>query len=372
MAYRLPLTLTCALLAGATGAAELGDARVTSHIGQQLVADIDLTLIDAPGAPVQVRLARPDVYRGANIGMPKVLSTLTMKVMQRDGRQVLHLTSLAPVESDYLHLYLELLDGGQSNVRLATLWLTPDPNPAPPPSPPVPVPVAPPAPAAAPVPAPAPVVAQVAKPEPAPVKPVKPAASARPKVERKPEPVAEATPAPKASPVAVSKPAPMPEAPLPLPAPAAAPATCTPASSAEQSQACAALDVRNAQLREQIGALEDKVKVLQVAMGASPSSVIKPLSAELPKSPRKRPHREQERAPETGTSWGLIGAGIGALLAVAGAAVLLVRRRKGGAPASPTASLAARLRQRFGRRKATPEPAEPKLDPADQEMSTQV
>lgn len=363
MAYRLPLLFSCALLAGAAGAAELGDARVTSYIGQQLVADIDLTLLDAPGAPVQVRLAHPNVYRGANIGMPKVLSTLTMKVMQRDGRQFLHVTSLAPVESDHLHLYLELLDGGQSNVRLATLWLTPDPNPAPPPPP---APVAPPAPVPAPV--AAPVVAQVAEPKPAPVKPAparvqRPVTPPKPKVEPKPEPVAEVKqPTPKAE-----------AAPLPLPAPAAAPATCAPASSAGQSQVCAALDVRNAQLREQIGVLEDKVKVLQVAMGASPSSVIKPLSSDLPKPHPARKRHEREPEPDAGTPWGLIGAGVGALLALAGGAFVLVRRRKGGAPAAaPTVPLIARLRQRFGRKKATPEPAEPKLDSADQEMSTQV
>lgn len=364
MAYRLSLLLAGALLAGTAGAAELGDARVTSYIGQQLVADIDLTLLDAPGTPVQVRLAHPNVYRGANIGMPKVLSTLTMKVMQRDGRQFLHVTSLAPVESDHLHLYLELLDGGQSNVRLATLWLTPDPNPVPPPPPPVPV--TPPAPV--PAPASAPVVVQVAEPKPAPVKPAaprvqRPVASPRPKVEPRPEPVAEAKqPTPKVE-----------TAPLPLPAPAAAPATCTPASSAEQSQVCAALDVRNAQLREQIGVLEDKVKVLQVAMGASPSSVIKPLSSDLPKPRPPRKRHEPEPEPNAGTPWGLIGAGVGALLALAGGAFVLVRRRKGGTPAAaPTVPLIARLRQRFGRRKATPEPAEPKLDSADQEMSTQV
>ena len=144
MASRLPLLFSCALLASAAGAAELGDQRVGSYMGQPLVADIELTLIEHPAARVEVRLAHPNVYRGANIGMPHVLSTLNMSVMQRDGRQFLHVTSRAPVESSHLHLYVELTDGGQRSVRLATLWLTPDPNPAPLPAPvaaPAPVPV---------------------------------------------------------------------------------------------------------------------------------------------------------------------------------------------------------------------------------------
>ena len=94
-----------------------------------------------------MRLAHPNVYRGANIGMPAVLSTLAMTVTQRDGRQFLHVTSLRPVDAGHLHLYLELTDKGQRAVRLVTLWLTPDPNPpAPTPAPlsvppPTPLPV---------------------------------------------------------------------------------------------------------------------------------------------------------------------------------------------------------------------------------------
>jgi hypothetical protein len=34
------------------------------------VADVELTLLDDPATPVRVRLANPDVYRGANIAMP--------------------------------------------------------------------------------------------------------------------------------------------------------------------------------------------------------------------------------------------------------------------------------------------------------------
>lgn len=364
MASRLPLIITCALLSGAAGAAELGDAQVRSYIGQQLAADIELTMLDAPATPVQVRLADPNVYRGANIGMPHVLSTLNMTVTQRNGRQFLHVTSLAPVESSRLHLFLELADGGQRGVRLVTLSMAPNPNPPPP----APVRIA--APVVVDTPAPAPVVAKP-PPRPRPPPPPMPAVvkiAPAPKQEPKPEPAPE--PKQEARPAAEPKPDPK-ALPLPLAAPAA-PAACAPAPDVDRSTVCAALDYKNAQLREQIGQLEDKVRVLQVALGASPAAVSKPrpLNPNKPHPARRRPAPE----PEASTPWGWIAGGVGAVLALAGAAILVVRRRKraGRIQPMPGAPLMTRLRQRFARKKASPEPVEPKLDDAEQEMSTQV
>ena len=366
MASRLPLIMTCALLSGAAGAAEMGEAQVRSYIGQQLVADIELTMLAAPAAPVQVRLAHPNVYRGANIGMPHVLSTLDMTVTQRDGRQFLHVTSLAPVESSRLHLYLELADGAQRDVRLVTLTMAPNPNPPPPPAPvrmPAPVVadtptavapvVAKPPPRPRPAPPPKPVVAKIA---PAPKQEPKPEPKPEPKQEARPLPAAEPGPAPKALPLAA----------------AAAPAACAPAPDVDRSTVCAALDYKNAQLREQIGQLEDKVRVLQVALGANPADVGKPrpLDPNKPHPARRRPASE----PEAPTPWGWIAGGVGAVLALAGAAMLMVRRRKraGRIQPMPGVPLMTRLRQRFARKKGSQEPVEPKLDETEQEMSTQV
>jgi len=140
---------------------------------------------------------------------------------------------------------------------------------------------------------------------------------------------------------------------------------------------CAALDYKNAQLREQIGLLEDKVKVLQVALGASPATIAKPrpLDPSKPHPARRRPVPE----PEPATPWGWIAGGLGAVLALAGGAlVLLLRRRQraGQIQPLPGVPLMARLRQRFTRKKATgsaaQEPVEPKLEVAEPEMSTQV
>ncbi|MBB6132182.1 pilus assembly protein FimV [Massilia aurea] len=377
----------CALLSCGVGAAELGEPRISSYIGQPLALELELTALASPATPVQARLAHPDVYRGANIGVPAVLSTLAMRVSQRDGRQFLRVTSSAPVESSRLHLYLDLADGGTRDVRLVTLFIAPNPNP---PAAAVPLPVLAPAPAPMPMPAkaPAPVVADlsaapVSAPKPMAVKPRPPKPV---KVPKPPHPVTPATPvvagkvAPAPEPAAatpaptpLSKPLPLPlPVPVALPAPASA-AICAPASSVDSATVCAALDVKNAQLREQIGTLEDKVRVLQVALGASPSAVVQDKVAPraAPRPSRKRPAPE----PETSTPWGWIAGAVVAVLGLVGGTLLVLRRRKRAAPMiqpMPRASLMARLRQRFARKTKAPAPVEPQLDEPHNEMSTQL
>ncbi|WP_036165030.1 hypothetical protein [Massilia sp. 9096] len=286
----LPIAIAAAGVSWATaaGAAELGDARVSSHIGQQLVADIELTMLEDAHAPVQVRLADPEVYSGAGIALPPALSTLSLSVMRRDGRQFLHATTLRPVDADHLHLYLELLDHGQRVVRLATLWLTPDPRPAPASvSASVPAPV--PAPVAAPAAAIAPAAAFAQAGGPAHVftpahargtGAATPAAPSAPEVAPARRSRPSEAPAADAGPASAraSEPAPVraPHAPLalplPLPAPAplhsAVPAACAPQDGGAQS--CAALGARNAELRTRIGHLEERVKGLQARLGVTP------------------------------------------------------------------------------------------------------
>lgn len=392
MASRLPLFVACALLSCGTGAAELGEPRISSFIGQPLAVEVELTALAAPATPVQARLANPNVYRGANIGMPPVLSSLAMSVREQGGRQFLRVTSSMPVESSRLHLYLELTDGGGRDVRLVTLFLAANPNPPPVPAPaPVAVPVAVPVPVKAPVVAEAPAPA-VARPKPAPVvkpappRPARPAPPAKPvvlakaKAEPEPETVAPTpVPAPVSKPV--TKPAPtqlpkpaLPTSPLPLPVAAAtlASASCAPSSGIDRVTVCAALDYKNAQLREQIATLEGKVRVLQVALGANPSAVVqdKPAAPVNPRPSRKRALPE----PEATLPWGWIAGGMAAVLALAGGVLFIVRRRKRARAIEPMpgASLMARLRQRFVRKKTTPAPVEPQLDEPNNEMSTQV
>lgn len=361
--YILPAVLLACAALGPARAAELGDARVLSHIGQALLADVELSLVEDGARPVQARLAHPDVYRGANIAMPAVLSSLDIAVIRQGGKQFLHLTSSKPVESRHLHVYLELVDGGQRNVRLVTLWFTPDPHPAPPP-----------APVTAALPAPAAAVAEAAKaPAGAPldkpravVAPRKPAPPKRrvapPEAEAKVDAKAEAkadagqadaqaaqvaTPKPSAQVAkkgavssaprhgseegAHAQPGPSDAGPAAVP-PGAAPAACAPQPSESQAQACAVLGAKNEALRQELGLLEEKVKVLQVATGvksateAAAEAVSKP--EEKPKeAPRIQRKPKPAAPPEEPTPWLLIAGGVSALLALAGLFVFLRRRR---------------------------------------------
>ncbi|MEX5748746.1 FimV family protein [Massilia sp. X63] len=350
------MIFACALLAGAAPAAELGEPRVGSFIGQPLVADIELTMLEDAATPVQVRLASPNVYRGASIGMPAVLSTLRMSVMRRDGRQFLHLTSLGPVESEHLHLYLELADGSQRAVRLATLWLSPDPHPAPP-APVAAPPVQPqtaakaaePAPPAAPAPAPAPKAAPKAAPKPTP----KPA----------PKPHIVSRPAPPAAPPTATEAAP------PKLEPAAPAGACAP-QPRQQVDACVMLGAKNALLRERLDQLEDKVKVLQVAAGASPASVMQAsaTSGQVHKPKKKKP----EPPPETGSPWLMAGAGAGVLALLAGLWIVLRRRRGAPRAGARGPGLGARLKARLGRKPEPVAAAEPTLEQDAHNSSTQV
>lgn len=320
-------------------AAELGDAQVRSHIGQALVADVELNLIEDPATPVKVRLAHPDVYRGANIAMPPVLSSLNMSVTRRDGRQFLHLTSLKPVESRHLHVYLELTDGGGRNVRLVTLWLTPDPNPAPAPAP-MPVREA-----VAPQPAVLP-AASLRSPAPVP-RPAAALHAGEEYVEANGQPAASAPrkAAPKAPPKPVQlKPVqPKPVQPKPAPpkkveapalaVPANAP-SCAPQPASAPLNACVALGEKNAALHQQLGKLEEKVKVLQGASATAPAiPAPAPAKAEAQQDHPKgapRIHRKPKKPepPAAETPWLLIGTGAGIVAALAALLLVLLKRRK--------------------------------------------
>jgi hypothetical protein len=352
MALRTQTILSILLLAAASAghAAELGEAQVKSHLGQALVADVELTLLDDPGSAVRVRLANPDVYRGANIAMPAVLSSLNMTVMRRDGRQFLHLTSLKPVESRHLHVYLELLDGGQRSVRLVTLWLTPDPNPAPLPVAEAPKAQAEPAPAL-PVPAPGPVPATRPAAALQAGEEYVEAAPARRKAMPKPLPVAKAAPARKPA----APPKPVHEAHTEAP-------SCAPPASAGHLNACVALGEKNAALRHDLARLEDKVKTLQGAAGVAPAGAQvagTPAAAHAPvpvpaakesveDAPKGAPriHRKPKKAepPEPETPWLPIGAAIAGVAALAGLVLALLRRRqRAGFGKIPAAHKPARL-----------------------------
>lgn len=263
---RLSLALVLALFPGAGRAAELGDPVVLSYIGQPLVADIELTTVADPAQAVGVHLSSPDVYREANIGMHPVLASVNMSVMRRDGRQFLHLTSVKPVDSDHVLVFVDLLDGGKRNVRSATLWLSPDPNPAPPPlaiKPPAPVPDAP---------------LRASKPE---------AIVLRQPVRTAPDP-----------------------------------------QSAEQNKACAAADYKNGLLSAQIVELEEKVKALQLAIDKRDApAAAKPAPKKAIPTPALAPAKPATKA-EGSFPWLWVIVIVAVMAALGGGVAFYLSRRK--------------------------------------------
>ncbi len=309
----------CLLLAGVLGAAqaaELGEPAVRSYRGQPLVADIELTALADPAVALAVRLAHPDVYKGANIGRHPVLASLTMSVMVRDGRQFLHITSLAPVESEYVNLFLELGEGERKEVRSAILWISPDPAPPPRQTPPLP--------AAAP--APAPVVNAERALE---------AAMAR------------------AAALARARPTPP-------------PAACPQVLPNEQGKACAAMDYKNGLLSAQIVDLEDKVGRLQTAVEGRKPLVASAAAAPVKPAPASpaRPVQPAKTLPAEESDWIVPALGaLAVLFLLGGAAAWLLRRKRGKhtdltaeQAASASAAWYARL---LGRLKASAAPPQP-------------
>ena len=323
-------------------AAELGEISVQSHSGQPLSADIELTALapdEVQGVPV--RLASADVYQGGGIIMDAALQTLTISQVERGGRRFVHVGTRQAISAGHVHLYLVLGNGGQSAVRLATVWLTPAP----------PVAVA----------APVPVAAAIPKPpaEPAPVvrrAPVPDAAAlaARARAEGMVRPPATFV----APPVIPRSPSPLPSslrrAPTPTPV-----AACAPQAAGVPAEACMALDRQNVALNDKIGELEGKVAVLQKALAAPAAAA--PAASGPPHAKARASAAADKKASGNGLLWWGLCAVLFLLLTAV--IVYVLRRRKGqaGADARPPSKYWVLLRKPF-RRKPRPVPTEPVAD----------
>lgn len=300
-------------------AVELGEAAVRSYRGQPLVADIELVALADPNANVQVRIANPDVYRGANVEMHPALSSLNLSVMRRDGRQYLHITSLKPADSERIHVFFDLVEGGRGVVRGATLWLAPDPQPA-----------------------------RLQATLPAAAAPLAAAAVAA-------APVAE--PSSQALEAARKRLAMREAAAAPVPAPPQrAEAACGPRYSAEQIKTCTALDYKNAMLTAQIVELEEKVALLQSAVSGPRPAPAPPPKAVLPPPQTGGALKGTQPAspPAGGMLWWLAGAAVVALL---GALIFVLWRKLSGAAPLPMPKFFTQLKNRLSRKKALPEEA---------------
>jgi hypothetical protein len=329
-------------------AAELGEMTVLSHVGQPLLAEIELTAL-APGeaSGVAVRLASPDVYRGGGIGMDPALQTLTISPLERGGRPYVHVTTRQAIQAGHVHLYLLLGNGNGAIVRLGTLWLTP----APPAAIVPPVKLTAPSLPFAPLPKPAMATAVAPSPDAA-------ALAARARAEGLVRPARVFVPPP-----AVLAPAAPALRPPPLRRATAPVAACAPQASMEQAEACVALDQKNAVLNEKLGELEGKIGALQkaLALPVAATDAVPPAAAPVaPEVPHAKPKPlhaapaadKEKKAGGNGLLW--FGIATLVFLLLTALVVTVVRKRKQAAGPGAPSKYWVLLRKPFGRKKAVP------------------
>ncbi len=330
-------------------AAELGEMAVLSHMGQPLLAELELTALAPDEASgVAVRLASPDVYRGGGIGMDPALQTLTISPFERGGRHYVRVATRQAIQAGHVHLYLLLGNGNGAIVRLGTLWLTPAP----------PAAVASSVPARPAVPAPVPVLAPVPSSPPRAAAGAPPpdaaALAARARAEGMVRP-ASVFVAPSAAPkpaIAALRPPPLRRATAPV-------AACAPQADTGQAAACLALDEKNTALNEKLGELEGKIGVLQQALAlpaaaAAVPPAAAPAVAEAPHGKPKPLHAAPaaDKEKKSGGN-GLLWLGIGTLLFLLLTALIvyIVRKRRQAAGPGAPSKYWVLLRKPFGRRK---------------------
>src|SRR5450830_271633 len=124
---KLSAAVTLALaLPMAANAAGLGKLTVLSSLGQPLRAEIELNSVskEEEGALV-ARLAPADAFKKANIDFNPVLSSLRFSVEQRQGKQLIRISSSQAINDPFVDLLLELSGGGSRLVREYTFLLDP-------------------------------------------------------------------------------------------------------------------------------------------------------------------------------------------------------------------------------------------------------
>ncbi|MGX9699365.1 type IV pilus assembly protein FimV [Janthinobacterium lividum] len=307
-------------------AAELGEMAVLSHVGQPLLAEIELTALAPEEANgVAVRLASPDVYRGGGIGMDPALQTLTISPLERGGRHYVRVSTRQAIQAGHVHLYLLLGSGNGAVVRLGTVWLTA----APPVAAAVSAPVRPAIPVPVPISAPLPRAAAGAP------SPDAAALAARARAEGLVRParvfVPPVAPAPA---VPALRPAPLRRATAPV-------AACAPQANVEQAQACVALDEKNAALNEKLGELEGKLGALQKALAQPAIAAAVAAPAAAPAEARVPHAKPKPLVPPAGEKAaggnGLLWLGIGTLVFLLLTAVIVYVARKRKQAAGPGA-----------------------------------
>ena len=108
IAFAVPLT---------AGAAGLGPLRVTSYLGQPLVAEAEITSLQPKEfESIIVRMAQPDGFKSANVPYSALVRLVQIEPVKRaDGTAFLRFTTTKPVNEPSLEL---LIDFNWPNGRL--------------------------------------------------------------------------------------------------------------------------------------------------------------------------------------------------------------------------------------------------------------
>src|ERR1700741_2474252 len=97
------------LFSSIANAAGLGKLTVLSSLGQPLRAEIELTAVSADEASVLVaKLASAEAFRLANIEFNPALTALRFNVEPKNGRQIIRVSSVQPINEPFVDMLLEL------------------------------------------------------------------------------------------------------------------------------------------------------------------------------------------------------------------------------------------------------------------------
>ncbi len=114
------------LFSSIANAAGLGKLTVLSGLGQPLRAEIELTAVSNEEAGVLVaKLASAEAFRLANIEFNPALMALRFNVEPKNGRQIIRVTSVQPINEPFVDMLLELSWDSGRMVREYTFLLDP-------------------------------------------------------------------------------------------------------------------------------------------------------------------------------------------------------------------------------------------------------
>ena len=120
------LFAACVALPLTAHAAGLGRLVVQSALGEPLRAEVEITSLQ-PGEEnsLSARLGSPEAFKAAGIEYSPALTSIRVAMDRRDGKPILRLTSLRPIDDPYLDVIIELQWSTGRLVREYTFLLDP-------------------------------------------------------------------------------------------------------------------------------------------------------------------------------------------------------------------------------------------------------